>query len=75
MGLMKKQGAVAFSDDGLPIQDGKVMRMALEYIKPLDLPIINHAEDVCLRSDGLMHEGWFQPIWGCLGTQILQNQS
>ena len=48
MGLMRKQGAVAFSDDGLPIQNGKIMRMALEYTKPLDLRIINHAEDVCL---------------------------
>ena len=31
MGLMYKEGAVAFSDDGLPIQDGGVMRIALEY--------------------------------------------
>mgnify|MGYP003323377805 CR=1 FL=1 len=45
MGLMHKEGAVAFSDDGLPIQDGAVMRIALEYSKLIDVPIINHAED------------------------------
>ncbi len=68
MGLMSKQGAVAFSDDGLPIQNGKIMRMALEYTKPLDLPIINHAEDVYLRSDGLMHEGFISTNLGLPGN-------
>tara|TARA_B110000046_G_scaffold41265_1_gene45701 strand:- start:1302 stop:2594 length:1293 start_codon:yes stop_codon:yes gene_type:complete len=57
MGLMKKEGAVAFSDDGLPIQDSSMMRIALEYSNLVDVPIINHAEDECLRSDGLMNEG------------------
>ncbi|HIB32306.1 MAG TPA: dihydroorotase [Candidatus Marinimicrobia bacterium] len=56
MGLMKDMGAVAFSDDGLPIQDGSVMRRALEYATMLDVPIINHAEDECLRADGVMNE-------------------
>ena len=68
MGLMRRQGAVAFSDDGLPIQNGKVMRMALEYTKPFNLPIINHAEDVCLRSDGLMHEGLVSTNLGLPGN-------
>ena len=42
MGLMKESGAVAFSDDGLPIQNGLVMRKALEYSKMFNFPIINH---------------------------------
>ena len=57
MGLMHQEGAVAFSDDGLPIQDGAMMRIALEYSTLMDLPIINHAEDECLRSNGLMNDG------------------
>ena len=57
MGLMHQEGAVAFSDDGLPIQDGAMMRIALEYATLVDVPIINHAEDVCLRAEGVMHEG------------------
>ena len=57
MGLMFRAGAVAFSDDGLPIQNGLVMRKALEYSKMFGVPIINHAEDECLRADGLMNEG------------------
>ena len=57
MALMKKEGAVAFSDDGLPIQDGSLMRTALEYSNLIKVPIINHAEDECLRENGLMNEG------------------
>ena len=57
MALMKKEGAVAFSDDGLPIQDGSLMRTALEYSKLVEVPIINHAEDECLRAGGQMNEG------------------
>ena len=57
MGLMKREGAVAFSDDGLPVQDGSMMRTALEYSNLVQLPIINHAEDECLRSNGLMNDG------------------
>ncbi len=57
MGLMHKEGAVAFSDDGLPIQDGSMMRIALEYATLVDVPVINHAEDECLRAHGVMNEG------------------
>lgn len=57
MGLMHKEGAVAFSDDGLPIQNGAMMRIALEYATLMDVPVINHAEDECLRADGVMNEG------------------
>jgi dihydroorotase len=32
------------------------------------LPIINHAEDVCLRSDGLMHEGLVSTNLGLPGN-------
>ena len=57
MGAMIAEGALAFSDDGLPINDSGVMYNALEYSYMFDVPIINHAEDDCLKRDGLMHEG------------------
>ena len=56
MNLMSKEGAVAFSDDGLPIQNGAIMRTALEYSKFLNVPV-NHAEDECLQGEGLIIEG------------------
>ena len=57
MGAMISEGAVAFSDDGLPVSDSGVMLNALEYSTMFDIPIINHAEDDCLKRDGLMHLG------------------
>ncbi|MFL3027186.1 MAG: dihydroorotase [Candidatus Neomarinimicrobiota bacterium] len=54
---MIKEGAVAISDDGLPISDAQIMRLALEYTSMFDIPVINHAEDECLRNNGVMNEG------------------
>ena len=71
MGLMHQEGAVAFSDDGLPIQDGAMMRIALEYATLVDVPIINHAEDVCLRAEGVMHEGRISTHLGLPGNPDL----
>ena len=71
MGLMKEIGAVAFSDDGVPIQNGLVMQKALEYSKMLDVPIINHAEDDCLRCDGVMNEGLMSTRLGLSGNPSL----
>ena len=68
MGLMIDSGAVAFSDDGLPIQNGLVMRKALEYSNMFNVPIINHAEDDCLRANGLMNEGIVSTKLGLSGN-------
>ena len=57
MGTMINEGAIAFSDDGVPIGNAKVMQNALEYSSMFDIPIINHAEDECLKCDGVMHMG------------------
>ncbi len=68
MSLMHKEGAVAFSDDGLPIQNGGVMRTALEYSKLLNVPVINHAEDECIRDSGLINEGKISTQLGLPGN-------
>ena len=75
MGLMHQEGAVAFSDDGLPIQDGAMMRIALEYATLMGVPIINHAEDVCLRAEGVMHEGRVSTHLGLPGNPDLAESS
>ena len=71
MSLMFDSGAIAFSDDGIPIRDGLVMRNALEYSTLIDVPVINHAEDVCLRADGVMHEGTMSTHLGLTGNPDL----
>jgi dihydroorotase len=50
-------GAVAFSDDGDPVYDANLMRLALAYSMDLGLPIINHCQDLSLSHNGLMAEG------------------
>ena len=65
---MHASGAVAFSDDGLPIQDGQTLRQALLYIKDLGVPIINHAEDAHLRAQGVMNESALSTRLGLPGN-------
>jgi dihydroorotase-like cyclic amidohydrolase len=57
LGDMAGGGAVAFSDDGAPVQHAGLMRRALEYARSLDRPILAHEEDLDLNPHGHMHEG------------------
>ena len=50
-------GAVAFSDDGSPVDDAQLFRHAMEYARTKDLLIIEHAQDMGLSGKGVMHEG------------------
>ncbi len=50
-------GAVAFSDDGVPVKKASVMRLALEYALNFDALIISHAEEPELSAQGCMNEG------------------
>ena len=57
MGLLVEEGAVGFTDDGLPAMNANLMRKALEYSKMLGVPIAQHAEDLNLSCGGCMNEG------------------
>ena len=57
MGMLAEAGAVAFSDDGLPVADSQVMRRALSYARTFDLVVSQHAEDLSLSGCGCMAEG------------------
>ncbi|MDJ0723038.1 MAG: dihydroorotase [Desulfobacterales bacterium] len=50
-------GAVAFTDDGLPVANSLLMRRALEYARGAGCPVIAHCEDPLLSADGAMNEG------------------
>lgn len=50
-------GAVAISDDGLPVANAELMRRALAYAEHFDIPVIQHAQDMDLSGEGVMHEG------------------
>jgi len=67
IGGMKNAGAVAISDDGLPVMNARVMRRAMEFARSYDLPIIQHCEDLNLSAGGDMHEGAQSVRWGLRG--------
>lgn len=52
---LKEAGAVALSDDGKGVQDGGLMRLAMEQAAKLDMVISIHAEDESIARDGVLH--------------------
>jgi dihydroorotase len=65
-GALRAAGAVAFSDDGMPIMDAAIMRRALGEGRRLGAAIITHAEDRTLACGGVMHAG---PVADRLGLR------
>src|SRR5467141_798973 len=54
---MKQAGIVAVSDDGKPIATARLTRQVMDYCRSLDLPVIEHSEDVSLAAGAVMREG------------------
>lgn len=67
IGSMKNAGIVAISDDGRPVMNSRVMRRAMEFAKALDIPVIDHCEDLNLSAGGDMHEGVYSTRLGLRG--------
>lgn len=57
MGDMLAEGAVAFTDDGDPVADAGLMRLAMDYAKRFDVPLVAHCEDKSLSGSGVVNEG------------------
>jgi dihydroorotase len=54
---MKQAGIIAVSDDGKPIATAKLTRQVMDYCRSLDIPVIEHSEDVSLAAGAVMREG------------------
>jgi len=57
IGAMREAGIVAVSDDGKPIATAKLARQIMDYCRTLELPVIEHSEDVSLAAGAVMREG------------------
>ena len=66
-GEMKAAGAVALSDDGLPVVDSQLMRRALEYSASHSMLVISHSEEPFLGRHGCMNEGKISTRLGLKG--------
>jgi dihydroorotase len=67
IGKMKRAGAVAISDDGKPVMNSKMMRIAMEYANDFNLICLSHSEDKTLSEDGVVNEGLNSTLTGLKG--------
>ncbi len=67
LGELADLGVMLFTDDGAGVQDGALMRRALDYAKGLGVTLAQHCEDASLAADGAMHEGSWSSRLGIPG--------
>src|SRR3954468_6521324 len=67
MAELADEGAVGFTDDGLPVRDAGVMRQALQYQRLAGRTLALHEEDPALSGAGVMHEGPVSALLGLAG--------
>jgi len=56
MAQLAAMGAIAFSDDGMPLMNLSLLSRALQFAKLLDKTIISHPEDRALSRGGCLHD-------------------
>ena len=57
LAALKELGAVAFSDDGVGVQEAATMYEQMQDAAKLGMTVVAHCEDNSLIYDGVMHEG------------------
>jgi dihydroorotase len=75
MGELAALGVRLFTDDGSGVQDGALMRRALDYAKGLGVTLAQHCEDDCLAGGGSMHEGCWSSRLGLPGIPAAAEES
>lgn len=64
---LKKAGAVAFSDDGRPVENAELMRRAIEQAEKTGAAVISHCEDLNIINGGIMNKGEVSQSLGVRG--------
>lgn len=67
MEALKEAGAFAFSDDGVGVQESRMMLDAMRKAKELGMAIIAHTEDNSLAKGGSVHDGIYAKKHGLRG--------
>src|ERR1043166_4580187 len=67
IGLLKAEGAVAFTDGVASVTNAQVMRRALTYARDFDALVVHHTEDPNLVGEGVMNEGEYAARLGLIG--------
>ncbi|MGL4363479.1 MAG: dihydroorotase [Cellulosilyticaceae bacterium] len=66
IGKMAEHGICGISEDGHTVMNASLMKKAMNYIKPFDLPIFSHTEDHTLAG-GAMNAGENAQLYGIKG--------
>ena len=74
IGDMVEAGAVALSDDGHFVTNAHVFQTGLLYASMFNTPVITHAEEESLVSEGCMHEGLISTILGIKGRPAVAEE-
>jgi dihydroorotase len=75
MAELADAGAVAFTDDGLPVRSAGVLRLALQYQRLAGRPLALHQEEPGLSADGVMHEGAVSALLGVAGVPSISEST
>jgi dihydroorotase len=75
LGELAQMGVRIFTDDGAGVQDGALMRRALDYAKGLGITLAQHCEDEHLSAGGAMHEGCWSSRLGLPGIPAAAEES
>jgi dihydroorotase len=75
MAELADAGAVAFTDDGLPVRSAGLMRQALQYQRLAGRPLALHEEEPSLSGPGVMHEGEVSAHLGLAGIPAVSEST
>ncbi len=64
--MASRPNVCGFSDDGKTVMNSKLMKIAMNYIKPFSLPVFSHTEDHNF-SGGAMNAGQNAQLFGIKG--------
>ncbi len=67
IGRMKQAGIIAISDDGKPVSNSNLLRLAMQYADYFGVFVMSHSEDKNLVGDGVMNEGFVSTKLGLPG--------
>ncbi len=68
MKTLAENGAVGFTDDGVPIMDVELVKEAMKQVAALDMPISFHEEDATLITNNGINRGKASEFYGIGGS-------
>ncbi|HEX8120433.1 MAG TPA: dihydroorotase [Solirubrobacteraceae bacterium] len=75
MAELRDLGAVGFTDDGRPVRNANILRLALQYQRMVGGVLALHEEDPALSGNGAMHEGVVSAMLGITGIPSISEST